>query len=191
VQYKPYPVCRFHHSQLDVATALLLQTPTAPDDIESIVSAGMPFAAKADPYEVENPFDAQFSLPYAMALVAHGIPPGLVWQAPETMADPRIRRFMRRVIPEVLPDARERKRADPRTWPCQVEIRTKTGTLRGAASHASGDPVDGFRLTDQELRAKFLSSARDTGFDQKTATRLAETLDALPELTTVRDLLAG
>ena len=74
VDFKPYACCRFIHSQLDCLYEVLQKTPLKPDQIAKIHLLGVPFVANPDQRDIRTQPDAQFSIPYMMAVAALGIP---------------------------------------------------------------------------------------------------------------------
>ena len=86
--------------------------------------------ANAAPYDVQTQVDVQFSLPFVFAVAAHHIKIGAAWQDWDTIRDPRIRAFMKKVTMIVDPRAMETKRKDPKSWPASVEVTAKGKTYR-------------------------------------------------------------
>jgi len=159
--FKPYPCCRFFHSQIDCFLALREEHGLEPDEIESVESLSMPFAANPDQMSVSTESDAQFSLPYNLAVVAFGIPAGPRWQAMETRQDRRILDFMRKVSFGVHPEAQRAKAEDPKSWLARVTVRARSGrTYRKEVRYARGTPVQGYALSKQDLTEKFVRSAQ-------------------------------
>jgi 2-methylcitrate dehydratase PrpD len=159
-QYKPWPCCRFFHSQLDLLDGLMRAHAVLADDVVAIDTYGPPFVANPAPYEVRTHVDVQFSLPFCMALVAHGVPPGASWQTVPTLADGRLHGFAKRVRMHIDADAMARKRLDPRSWGARVEVTLADGRcLRAEAEHARGTNGTAVACSDDELEAKFRAHA--------------------------------
>jgi 2-methylcitrate dehydratase PrpD len=157
--YKPYPCCRFFHAQLDAFINIIEKNELLPADIESITSCALPFVANTAPYDVQTQVDAQFSLPFVFAVAAHHIKIGAAWQDWDTIRDPRIRAFMKKVKMVVDSGAMETKRKDPRSWPARVEVTARGKIYREETLYAKGTNFTESRATDDELIDKFRSNA--------------------------------
>jgi 2-methylcitrate dehydratase PrpD len=156
--YKPYPCCRFFHGQLDAFISIIEKNKLLPDDIESVHSYALPFVANAAPYDVQTQVDVQFSLPFVFAVAAHRIKIGTAWQDWDTIRDPKIRAFMKKVIMIVDPKAVETKRKDPKSWPARVEVMAKGRTYEEETTYARGTNFTDLNATDDELVEKFRSN---------------------------------
>ncbi len=157
--YKPYPCCRFFHAQLDAFINIIEKNGLLPDDIESITSYALPFVANTAPYDVQTQVDAQFSLPFVFSLAAHRVRAGAAWQDWETIRDPKIRIFMKKVTMITDPKAMEIKRKDPRSYPAKVEVKAKGKTFTEETRYAKGTNFTDLRATDEELIEKFRGNA--------------------------------
>lgn len=183
--FKPYAACRYVHSRLDAVIALVRKHDLKPEQIERIYSLGPPFVANPDQRDIRTQEDAQFSVPYMLAVAAHGIPIDANCQDPKLLADPAIRRMMARIEWDTHPRTTETKRADPRSFIASAEI--SAGGRRyfeevWAASGAGAIPE--LRLGDDRLHAKFLGNA-GTRLSPSQSARLADALwhvDAVPDV---------
>ncbi len=103
VALKPYPVCHFNHAFIDAALALRKTHGFAADDIESIQALigrdqiGIVCEPEANKRRPRNPYDARFSLHFAIAtaLVLGRFTMDEVAEA--TLQDPRIRQLCDRI----------------------------------------------------------------------------------------------
>jgi 2-methylcitrate dehydratase PrpD len=158
---KPHACCRYMQGPIDAVLALRAAHALSPDAVARVevgmLAAGIPIvcepaAAKRRPASV---VDAQFSLPFgvAVALVRGAASPGEF--VPAAFEDPAVRRLMERVegVADPALDAHY-----PRAWPTWVRItRTDGRVLSTAVHHPRGDP-ESF-LTPAELAAKFRTLA--------------------------------
>jgi 2-methylcitrate dehydratase PrpD len=158
---KPHACCRYMQGPIDATLALRAAhglTPGAVMRIEvGMLAAGIPIvcepaAAKRRPTSV---VDAQFSLPFgvAVALVRGAASPAEF--APPWLTDAEVCRLMERVVgvPDPALDAHY-----PRAWPTWVRITCTDGrVLTAEVKHPRGDP-ESF-LTPDELAAKFRTLA--------------------------------
>jgi 2-methylcitrate dehydratase PrpD len=153
--YKLYPCCRFFHGQLDAFINIIEKNNLFPDDIESVTSYALPFVANQAPYDVQTQIDVQFSLPFVLAAAAHRVKIGAAWQDWETIRDPKIREFMKKITMVVDPWAVETKRKDPKSWPARVEVKAKGTIYKEETLYARGTNFTELRATDDELVEKF------------------------------------
>lgn len=101
---KPYACCRGSHSAVDVVMALLTRRSLTAEDVRSVrVALGETAYNMLSVERIETVFDAQFSLPYALALALCGGRLGLDEYGPLRLAEPRIRGAMAKVSLEVEP----------------------------------------------------------------------------------------
>lgn len=103
ISFKPYPTCRFMQSILDIVDKEIVVKGIAGNDVEKIQVFITPYLKNS--FDVRDPLtmiDAQFSLPYAVAMLISGRLPSLAWYAPEAMKDPYTRTLVNKV--ELIPD---------------------------------------------------------------------------------------
>ena len=107
VQYKPYPCEVIIGMAVNPLREILRSNHLSPDDVTSVEFRSLPILAN-DCHQntrIASHIDAQFSVPYCLALAAHEIEAGPAWQDDRTMGDPRVRRFMEKVVVGVHPAA--------------------------------------------------------------------------------------
>lgn len=142
VGFKPYPCCHYLHAYLDCALALRTAhglTPDAIEGVECLVAAGEvpivcePVGAKRRP---RTSYDAQFSLPFAVAAALVDGAIGLDTFAAERLGDARVLALAARVAHRVDPDSRF-----PDGFPGWVRIRLAGGrTLEAREPDGRGGP---------------------------------------------------
>ena len=187
-QYKPYPCCRYIHASLDMFYALKRKYNFSASDIVAIRCNTGAFVAHPDQYSINNQVDAQFSMPYNIALAAFGYAPGPAWQDKRSLTDPRVLEFMRKVTLFVAPEYNELKKKNNATFYSRVEIDLTDGTtISESADYARGSNVEGFRLTDEDLLERFRICASAILPDWKTERAIdiimnLEKYDSLDEL---------
>jgi 2-methylcitrate dehydratase PrpD len=96
--FKPYPCCRWIHAALEGVERLLEERGWNDSDVAD-VQVGVAREALedlADPTPT-NLVDAQFSLPYGVAMVLLGRTPGPRWHDPGLPAAPQVRHLMTKV----------------------------------------------------------------------------------------------
>jgi 2-methylcitrate dehydratase PrpD len=187
---KPHACCRYAQGPIDAVLELRRRGVNAGSltrlDV-GLVSAGFPIVcepiqAKRRPQSV---VDAQFSLPFsvAVALVTGAASPDEF--VPTRFADPEIHRVMDVVEPhhDAGLDARY-----PDVWPVWVRATTRDGRVHEArVDHPRGDPEN--FPTHDELRSKFRRLAGRT-LDAAAIARLEPAIDAFARAPRVADLLA-
>src|SRR5262249_37826825 len=130
----------------------------SPDEIEGIRFASLPVLANTchRATELTTHIDAQFSVPYALAVAAFGIAAGPAWQQDVTMHDPAIAQLMRRIEVEVHPDAIN---------PEAMKRVTSVGELPSLLEVRAGgevftvDGVEELGMSEENVVAKFVASA--------------------------------
>lgn len=174
--FKPYAACRYIHSRLDCVVALVSKHGLRPEQIERIYSLGPPFVANPDQRDIRTQEDAQFSVPYMLAVAAHGIPIDARCQRPELLADPSIYRMMAKIDWATHPRTTETKRADPHSFIASAEI-TAGGQKYFKEVMAAGGTgtIAELRLSDDALQDKFIANSR-TRIPAAQADRLARAL---------------
>jgi len=184
---KPHACCRYMQGPIDAALALRARGIAAIERIEvGMLAAGFPIVcepadAKRRPASV---VDAQFSLPFGVALALVRGVAGPDEFVPGAWDDPRVRALMDRVVAVRDPalDARF-----PREWPCWVRVVATDGTIDEArVDHPHGDPEN--FPSASELDAKFRGLAGRV-LAPAAIDRLAEALDGFPRAGSVRALL--
>lgn len=186
--FKPYPCCRFFHSQLDCFIRLIDEHSLQPDEIEAVESLSLPFAANPDQMNVTTQSDAQFSLPYNLAIAAYRIPAGPGWQDERLRRDPAIRALMEKVTFGVHPDARQMKRENPRSWLACVTIKARGTSFRAETPYPLGTPVAGYELSREDMTAKFVNSAAPH-VEAETARAVVTQLWALEEIADMAEVM--
>jgi 2-methylcitrate dehydratase PrpD len=154
-----------------------------PNQIEGIRFASLPVLANAchKATELTTHIDAQFSVPYALAVAAHGIPAGSAWQHDITMRDPAIARLMRSIDVGVHPDTLNPEAMKRVTsvgeLPILLEVRARGRVF-------AVDRVEEPRMSDEEVGRKFIAAASPHLATQ----RLENFLKAVSDLENLEDI---
>jgi 2-methylcitrate dehydratase PrpD len=155
---KPYPCCRYIHPAVD----LVLQSPWDVEDIMDIkvelTSAGYrivgePLDRKQNP---ENVVDAQFSMPFALAVSLLKGKLTVSEFTREVIHDTNVRKFMKKI--EVMP-SNELDKEYPKKWPVILRIKTMDGGIVKRKDYPSGEPED--PLNFDQVAKKFRSLVED------------------------------
>lgn len=152
--YKPFPCCGAMQNSLALFQELLIENALGPQDIETInvkLNPLVELPVWRAPFP-QNHIDAQFNVPYVFSVLTHKIEPGPAWQTAETLENPEIRRFMKKL--RVFTDLEDEARGRP-----DIEIVASSG------GHKRTYTKQGFALagahTDDALISKFI---RNTSF---------------------------
>ena len=107
--YKPYPCEVLIGVAVNRLLEIMREQALGPEEIEAIEFESLPVLATPchTTTSIETHVDAQFSVPYVLAVAAHGVEVGPAWQDATTIGDPRIQRFMEKVRVGIHPSARE------------------------------------------------------------------------------------
>jgi len=189
VAFKPYPCCHYNHAYMDCAARLRREhalTPEAIDSVECQVPAPEvpivcePLAAKRRP---RTAYDAQFSLPYAVAVALVEDEVGLEAFSLERIRNERLLALASKVHYTVAPAS-----TFPKSFPGRILVRLTDGRVleaeepfnRGSAENPLGrdDIVAKFRRNAGRVLVPSRVAALEQG-----ALRLAATPDVRSFLT--------
>ena len=130
--------------------------------------AGLP---RFQSLELGNHVDAQFRMPYNIAVAAHRIKIGPEWQKKGTMENPDILKFMRKISYETYPRCEEAREQDLvlerrpyiRRRPAYVEVEARDKTFTHQVEYAKwlSMDVEEVRARDEEIEDKFRTNASE------------------------------
>jgi len=148
---KPYPCCRHAHAVIDAARMCMRDLRITPKDVAEIAAAG-PLWIYSEPFTNPVPttmLDAQYSLPYTLAVALAGVEPGLDWFGRATFEREDVRRLASKVRTEGEPGglAPARVRISGAGRSAVVEV----DAPRGSPAHP---------LSEEDQRAKFYGLGR-------------------------------
>lgn len=154
---KPHACCRYKQAPIDAILKIVRDHDVRAADVEAVTVAvlDVAFPIICEPperkYDPRSVVDAQFSMPYGAAVAIARRRAGLPEYSPETLADPEVRKLLRRVHLVRDPELSARF---PAEWPARVTIELRDGRKLGAeVRYPKGDPEN--PLTWEELEAKF------------------------------------
>jgi 2-methylcitrate dehydratase PrpD len=155
---KPFPACHFLHASAWAAGELVGEHRLRPDDLSEVVVRVPPEGARLvlEPLEVKltprTPYDAKFSLPFALAhRVVHGRL-DLESFTPDAITDPAVLALARRVRPEPF------EGEPPSRFAGGTRVVTSDGrSLHRFVPHSPGTP--GNPLGGEAVAAKFRACA--------------------------------
>lgn len=181
--FKPYPACRWLHTIIEATQRLRDEHRLAPSDITAI-RVGAPDETAdwfLDP-EPATLVDAEFSIPYVVAVTLHAIPPGPGWYAPHTLRDRSVLDLAKKVSVHQT-SAVDHGAGSGGRLPCDVAIALRDGReVRTTHADPLGSPER--PLPEAVLRAKFVALAAHALGEERAAT----TWDARREIPALRTL---
>lgn len=162
ITYKMYPCCWVMSTSVDCLINIMEKNDLRAEDIDSISALLLPFSEWPiwQNKEVRTQEDAQFSVAHVLAVAAHRIPIGSDWQSPETIRDPRIVEFRKKIRFGPHPGWGKMVLEDPRSNPASVEVVAKGKTFGEERQYAKGTfGPEEVRMTDEQMQKKFKNNA--------------------------------
>ena len=187
-KFKPYPLCTWGHSSADAAKSIFLNNHIDPKTIQSITVRTLNRAVDfLSDCEIKTIYDAQFSLPHAMAMIALGKTPGPEWMSKENLfQNAEARAISEKVKMELDPSAEGVFNAEKGlAVPSEVEVIADGKLYRERVKYSKGTPNNPF--TSEELKDKFQMLA-SSEFDEEKVQEIMEKVDRLDELKRISDL---
>ncbi|CAN7718422.1 MmgE/PrpD family protein [Variovorax paradoxus] len=187
VWVKVYPICGWIQGVVQLLTSMRSEDGFTAGDVEKVVVATSAFAVKNNANaDVHDTMDAQYSIPYCVAVALLGNP-----MNPEEFAAPRIfdvarKRIAQDVELQVDPIADQ---VYPRQFASRVELRLKDGrTLSHSTLDPHGTPADPCSVDEQV--EKFRNLARLSGLtkDLSDAIDIVRTLESRKVSELMREL---
>ena len=187
--YKPYSCCRHLHSPIDSLLGILKEHPVAPDEVEQISVRIYKEGTYYPDTEPKNIIDAQFSMPYTLAVVFYEKQALLEQYTEEKIHRPELRALAKKVKVELDPAldddyVQRKKNANI------LEIQLKDGRrLTNRVDYPKGSLQNPF--SDEEVVAKFKSLSALTIGREKPVKILSlwEKLENLENMGMLGDLL--
>lgn len=181
ISIKPYPCCRYTHTVLDATKAIVEKQKLDAAIVERIEIRSFSRLAKFLDYEPQSIIDAQFSLPYVVAMVLLRKPPGYEWLSPLNLEDKEVLQNAGKVV-FAMDEEAERIYFDfeKRQYPATVILDCTDGSRwKQTAFIPKGDPRNA--MSYEEIRAKFQTLA-DAVVSPTEVERLLQFIEQLEEL---------
>ena len=189
-KFKPYPLCTWGHTSVDAAKKIFEENDIHAKDIESVkvktLKRAVDYLVSPD---IETIYDAQFSLPYAIAMSALQKKPGPEWMSRENMFEnPEAAAVAKKVTMEIDTSAeRIFFEESGLAIPSRVEVKTVDGRIYDEnIKYSKGTPNNPF--TAVELTDKFESLASAL-FSDKRIDEILETIGRLEKLEDISILM--
>lgn len=184
VSFKPYSACRWSHAALDCVEKLSSKIGVADlEKIESIRIETFYEATKLDSYP-DSIFDAQFSLPYVVAVSLCGYTSGFEWLSQDRIESTGVRELASKV--EIVESERMTENYESRSgMESKVTVTFTSGqTLVASTPHAKGSPES--RMAHAELEEKF-SRLTEPLLGKEQSQELKERILQIEEEDSIRD----
>jgi len=187
---KPYPCCHYNHAFIDAVARLRERERFAWEDVESVecwvAKQIVPIVCEpaANKQRPRTPYDAKFSLPYAVACMLVRGRVDIDDFAAAAIADPVVLDASRRVAYRVDPQAEF-----PRRFGGAVRLRLRGGRVlewREAIHRGSAERP----LASAEVREKFFRNAARS-LSRPAAEAIAAAIDTVDRTPTVEGLVAA
>ncbi|MEW5704430.1 MAG: MmgE/PrpD family protein [Pseudomonadota bacterium] len=193
VATKPYPACHFAHACIDAALALREANKLQPEAIAHIQALVPKEVVKTvcEPLEKKrrpaNGYEAQFSIPYLVAVAITRGHFGLAELEPPTLSDPATLALAGKVDYAVDPNS-----GFPKYFSGELRVTLQDGRVLSHREHKNRGCADR-PLTVKEIRAKFQGNAALAIDAKKSAAILEaiETIESCPRAADLGEVLAG
>jgi 2-methylcitrate dehydratase PrpD len=182
-KFKPYPFCTWGHSSLDAAKQIFEENSIHNDEIEAISIKTLQRAVNfLSNRRMETIFDAQFSLPHAISMLALQKKPGPEWMTEDNMFhNSEAKAVAEKIKMDVDPIAEEVFfKENGLAILSTVEVKTKQGkTYHEEVKYSKGTPNNPF--TKEELKDKFRTLASSV-LSERRINRIIDTVEKIEKL---------
>jgi 2-methylcitrate dehydratase PrpD len=189
-KFKPYPLCTWGHTSLDGFKKILVENKIDPQDVEAMkiktIQRAVDFLSNP---KMETLFDAQFSLPHGISMLALGKKPGPEWMSEENIFhNQEARAIAGKVTMEVDPAAEQVFfKENGMAIPSLVEVKTRGGkTYREEVKYSKGTPSNPFSAEELKDKFKILASSY---YGAKRIQQIIETVESMDKLKNISDLI--
>ncbi len=188
-KFKPYPLCTWGHTSVDAVEKIFEENHISAQNIAlvKVKTLGRAVDFLASP-KMESMYDAQFSLPHAVSMLALRKKPGPEWMSEENMFhNPQAAAVAQKVNMEVDPTAEEVFNNEKGlAIPTTVELKTVDGrAFQERIKYSKGTPNNPFSA--EELRDKFTTLASCL-FSEKRIAEIIDTVESLDKLNDISEL---
>jgi 2-methylcitrate dehydratase PrpD len=192
---KPHACCRYNQAAIDAALKLRGEHSLDPARIKTItvrmLKVALPIVCEPETRK-RNPrsvVDAQFSLPFAVAVALLNGSASLADYTEDVVGDPRMQTLMNKV--EYIHDT-ELDRNFPEEWPAAVTVETDAGVRHETlVRHPKGDPENPLTWAELEEKFRMLTNLVYSSARQDAIITAVKTLDEWQSLRELPELLAA
>ncbi|MBN1850232.1 MAG: MmgE/PrpD family protein [Deltaproteobacteria bacterium] len=185
--YKKYPCVQAMQGALHAFIRVIEKNKLVPEEIQGVKAFVQPALTHLVlGEELASHIDLQFNVPYCFACAAYGIPIGADWQTQDTMHNPRILEFMKKVSKEAVPDydGKVGKEWKGHSDSGAVEVVAKGKIFKEETDYAFASR----RPTEEELVTKFKQNAQRV-LSRKKVDEAVKCLLDLESLKNVKELM--
>lgn len=194
-KFKPYPLCTWGHTSADAVRKIFEENNINFNEIECIKIKTIKRAIDLLSRErVESIFNAQFSLPYAVSMLALRKLPGYEWMSEDNIfhnADAQT--IAKKVILEVDLSAEKIFNEEKGlAIPSDVEIKTLDGRVyKETKKYSKGTPQNPFTVAELKEKFRILASSRFSEKRIETIIEAVDSMETLKNISTLTKLLKG
>ena len=173
---KPYSCCRWIHAPVDALQLIMSSHHLKAQQVSSLVVQTIgPAARLHNARNPQTPHEAQFSVPYCMAVAAIDGPDALLLPDPGALGRPDLIAFASKVVVEIDP---ELDAQFPARTPARVLVKSSQGDYSSLVEYPRGDFAN--PMSRDEVFGKFERIARHT-LDPQAASSLMATVFDIPQ----------
>lgn len=185
--FKRYSCCRWTHTAVEALLAVMAGHGLKPEDIEAIEVDTFNEAAWLNNRRApETLIDAQFSVPYVMAVAAILGEQALMPMTPAVLGQPAVEAFARRIELHISDDMNAQH---PAKVPCRIRVKSLRGEHTREVAAPWGEPYN--RPSDAALIEKFVSIARGRLEREKVMAIAHAIMSDDPQFDSVYNALSG
>jgi len=186
--FKPYPCCRWIHAALEGVEQILHRRTWQESDIAGIrVGVAQEVMDDLSDFAPQNLVDAEFSLPYGIAMILLGLEPGPRWHDAHLITSHKVLSIMKKVTLNVDPPM-ETLFNDHSVVGANVQITGLDGSIEQSCVECTfGDEKK--PMSDVDLETKFLRLAAES-IPMKQAEIAVNHIRDLERLDTISNLTA-
>jgi 2-methylcitrate dehydratase PrpD len=185
---KPWPTCRWAQPGIESLLEIMEAENLQHQDIEKVTFrshekiTNYPY----DSIDPQTPEDAYWSVPWAFGNAALGHNEGPSWYVKERFKDSTLKKIMKKVHIETLPEAVEAFTKEPEKSLTFLEVKTAEGKIHSRSTeYCKGDPKR--PMTHQEIINKFLKQTEGILSKEK-AFKLIEFIEELEKLGNISEI---
>lgn len=183
VSFKPYSACRWTHATLDCVLSLR-DNDFEPAEIDSISVSTFHEGANLDSVP-STVFEAQFSLPFVVAVALLGYQPGFDWLSEDRLTDPRVQALIERVETTADREMSERYETDGQ-MAAKVTVCLSNGQqLSTSVDRPRGEPGNPMSTSAIEQKFRRLS---EPVLGETAADALEDAVSTLPQARNITTL---
>jgi 2-methylcitrate dehydratase PrpD len=192
-KFKPYPLCTWGHTSLDAVKKILEEENIEAKDIKSVKIRTLKRAVEfLSTRKVVTIYDAQFSLPHAVSMLAIRKKPGPEWLTEQNMFhNPEAKALADKVLMEIDPSAEEIFfKENGLAIPSCVEIQTLHGKVfKVEIKYSKGTPNNPFTVKELKNKFRMLSASLFTEKRIEAIIDMVDSIESLKDISMLTRLL--